>query len=50
MKQFQRPPGGIIKVMNRNEAYEPFSLRTDELERGNGIAIIGRVVWACRRY
>lgn len=49
VKQLQRLPGGIIKVISRNRAYEPFIVKTLEAEQGNGFAIVGRVVWACRR-
>jgi len=50
VKMLQRLPGGVIKVTSRNESYEPFSLKADELEASPDIAIIGRVVWACRRF
>lgn len=50
VKMLQRLPGGIVKVISRNTAYESFSIMAAELEAGNGTAIIGRVVWACRRF
>ncbi len=50
VKMLQRLPGGIIKVTSGNESYEPFSLKADELEASPEIAVIGRIVWACRRY
>jgi phage repressor protein C with HTH and peptisase S24 domain len=49
MKILQRLPGGVIKVSSRNESYEPFSLKADELDTSIEIAIVGRVVWVCRR-
>jgi len=49
VKQLQRLPGGVVKVISRNQAYEPFTVRVADLEEPNGFAIIGRVVWACRR-
>lgn len=49
VKQLQRLPGGIVRVISRNQAYEPFSVRTSEINAAAGFAIIGRVVWACRR-
>jgi len=50
VKQLQRLPGGLVKVMSRNTAYEPFTVSVAKLEAPNGFAIIGRVVWACRRF
>lgn len=50
VKMLQRLPGGIVKVISRNTAYESFTVMAAELESGNGTAIIGRVVWACRRF
>jgi len=50
VKMLQRLPGGLIKVTSRNESYEPFSLKADELEASPEIAIVGRVIWGCRRY
>lgn len=50
VKQVQRLPGGVVKIMSRNPAYEPFSLPVSKLEEPDGFAIIGRVVWACRRF
>ena len=50
VKILQRLPGGVIKVISRNEAYEPFSVKADELETSTRpIVIVGRVVWQCRR-
>jgi len=50
VKQLQRLPGGVLRVISRNEAYEPFTLKTADVAEGGEIAIIGRVVWACRRF
>jgi len=50
VKQLQWLPGGVLKVMSRNEAHEAFTLKLIEIGNGDGIAIIGRVVWACRRF
>lgn len=50
VKQLQRLPGGTVKVMSRNPAYEPFTVAIASLEEHNGFAVIGRVVWACRRF
>jgi len=49
VKTVQRLPGGIIKLISRNEAYEPILLPIPKLEPGGEVSIIGRVVWACRR-
>lgn len=48
VKQLQRLPGGGIKAVSRNASYEPFTITQSDLQ--NGFAIIGRVVWACRRF
>lgn len=48
VKQLQRLPGGGIKAVSRNASYEPFTITQADLQ--NGFAIIGRVVWACRRF
>jgi phage repressor protein C with HTH and peptisase S24 domain len=50
VKQLQRLPGGMLRVISRNSAYEPFTIPLKQLEEPNGFAIIGRVVWACRRF
>jgi len=50
VKTLQRLPGGVIRVISRNESYEPFSVKADELESSAAaIIIVGRVVWTCRR-
>ena len=50
VKQLQRLPGGVVKVISRNPHYEPFTVPLQALETPNGFAVIGRVVWACRRF
>jgi len=50
VKQLQRLPGGLVRVVSRNPAYEPFTVPVAKLEAPNGFAVIGRVVWACRRF
>jgi phage repressor protein C with HTH and peptisase S24 domain len=50
VKQVQRLPGGQVRVMSRNPAYEPFTVPVSKLEHPDGLAVIGRVVWACRRF
>lgn len=48
VKRLQRLPGGNIKAISDNAAYSAFDLDQNEI-KNNGIAIIGRVVWAGRR-
>jgi phage repressor protein C with HTH and peptisase S24 domain len=50
VKQLQRLPGGVLKVLSRNQAYESFTIPVAQLEERDGFAVIGRVVWACRRF
>lgn len=50
VKQIQRLPGGIVKVTSRNAAFEPFTVPAAQLEENTEFAIVGRVVWACRRF
>ncbi len=50
VKQLQRLPGGVVKVISRNAAYESFTVTVASIEDPNGFAVIGRVVWACRRF
>lgn len=50
VKALQRLPGGVVKVISRNVAYEPFTVTASEVENPNGFSVIGRVVWACRRF
>lgn len=48
-KQLQRLPGGKLRVSSRNPAYEPFTIEARQLNSPETFAIIGRVVWGCRR-
>lgn len=50
VKQLQRLPGATVKVISRNASYEPFTVTVSEIEDPNGFAVVGRVVWACRRF
>ncbi len=50
VKQLQHLPGGLIKVISRNPAYESFTVAASKIQEHNGFAVVGRVVWACRRY
>lgn len=49
VKQLQRLPGGIVRVISRNQVYEPFAVQSSSINAPGGVDIIGRVVWACRR-
>lgn len=51
VKQIQRLPGGVLRLSSRNPKYESFDVSTALLADTSGdFAIIGRVVWACRRF
>lgn len=50
VKALQRLPGGVIKVTSRNSAYVPFNVNASDVESSDDFSIIGRVVWACRRF
>jgi phage repressor protein C with HTH and peptisase S24 domain len=50
VKQVQRMPGGVVKLTSRNPAYEPITLPVPAVAEQGKYAIIGRVVWACRRF
>lgn len=50
VKQVQRMPGGVVKLTSRNPAYEPITLPVPVVAEQGKYAIIGRVVWACRRF
>lgn len=50
VKALQRLPGGVIKVASRNPSYETFSVNSVDVESSDDFSIIGRVVWACRRF
>lgn len=49
VKQVQRLGGGVLKLISRNPAYEPINVPLPAIQTGEKYAIIGRVVWACRR-
>jgi transcriptional regulator with XRE-family HTH domain len=44
VKRLQILPGGIVKVVSDNPAYETFTIRLSDIN-GRNIAILGRVVW-----
>lgn len=44
VKRLQILPGGIIKVVSDNPAYETFTIRMSDINRQD-FAILGRVVW-----
>lgn len=47
VKRVQRLPGDKIKISSENKAYEPYTLDLAEMDN---FAVIGRVVWAGRRF
>lgn len=49
VKQLQRLPGGVLEISSRNHAYKTFTVKMERPADDNSFAIIGRVVWACRR-
>ena len=51
VKRIQAMPGGVLKIMSDNPAYQPFMIDTSSVEQpGDGsLAILGRVVWSGRR-
>lgn len=44
VKRLQILPGGIIKVVSDNPAYETFTIPVSEID-GSDFAILGRVIW-----
>lgn len=50
VKNLQRLPGGLIKVMSKNTIYKSFTMKADDPKLGADFGIVGRVVWACRRF
>ena len=44
VKRLQILPGGIVKVVSDNPAYETFTIRLSDIT-GGSVAILGRVVW-----
>lgn len=49
VKRLQFLPGGQISVISDNATYKPWTLDTSKMAEGD-VAIIGRVVWAGRRF
>lgn len=47
VKRLQRLPGAKIRVSSDNPAYTPFEI--DLVKVGDGVAVIGRVVWTGRK-
>lgn len=51
VKLLQRLPGAVIKVVSKNPDFETFSvILAEEAKKPDGFRVIGRVVWACRRF
>lgn len=48
VKRLQRLPGGRLQVSSDNPAYRPFEI--DMKTQGRDFAIIGKVVWAGKRF
>jgi len=48
VKRLQFLPDGVLRVCSDNEAYAPFT--TNLREESEGLEIIGRVVWAGRKF
>ena len=48
VKRLQKLPGGVIKVTSDNQAYEPYEI--SESTKHDDFSIVGRVVWAGRRF
>ncbi|AUN95908.1 XRE family transcriptional regulator [Pseudazoarcus pumilus] len=49
VKRLQALPGGVLQVSSDNAAFATWTLKVSELE-ANAVHIIGRVVWAGRRF
>ncbi len=49
VKRVQAMPGGILNNSSDNAAYAPWQLTRADLE-GSDVCIVGRVVWAGRRF
>ena len=47
VKRVQRLPGNRIEISSDNQAYKPFTI---DLSQMDNFAVIGRVVWAGRRF
>lgn len=50
VKELQRLPGGVIRVKSKNLDYDSFDKNITDLGGSQDFAVIGRVVWACRRF
>lgn len=51
IKRLQKLPGGIVQVTSDNTIYKSFEIRQDQFaSEPDRITIIGRVVWAGRRF
>lgn len=50
VKELQRLPGGVIRVKSKNPAYDTFDKTVSDVDGADDFAVIGRVVWACRRF
>lgn len=50
VKKLQRLPGGLIKVFSENSAYEPYTVKAADLESDEGDSVVGRVVWAGKKF
>lgn len=48
VKRLQRLPGNLLKVKSDNQNYEPYTI--DLTKEHKDFAVIGRVVWAGRRF
>lgn len=44
VKRLQRRPGGVVRVISDNPAYESYEIN-DTTAAGDGFSVIGRVVW-----
>ena len=50
VKELQRLPGGVIRVRSKNAEYDTFDKTVSDIAADDDFAIIGRVVWGCRRF
>lgn len=48
VKRLQAIPGGMIRVISDNSAFDSYNVALADLE-GSGTAVVGRVVWIGRR-
>lgn len=49
IKKLQRLPGAMIKIFSENAAYEPVTMPAAALT-GDGVELIGRVMWAGHKF